>query len=75
MPDKKISELNQNPNISGTEEMPTERGGANYKNTFNSFKTWILTGLGIGVETVTGDGVGGTSTDVVMSFPRHIRGI
>lgn len=41
--DKKISELTQNPNIDGSEEIAEERGGSNYKNTFTALKDWILT--------------------------------
>ena len=67
--DKKISELTPNTSITGIEEVPTERGGSNYKNTYTDLKTWILTGLGIGVNSVTGQGVGGTPTEVIMTFP------
>lgn len=67
--DQKISELTPNTSITGSEEVPTERGGSNYKNTYTDLKTWILTGLGIGVNSVSGNGVGGTPTDVIMTFP------
>jgi len=67
---KKISELTQNPSINGTEETATERGGANYKNTWNDLKTWVLDGLNIGVQTVTGDGVNNTDpSNPVLAFP------
>ena len=68
--DKKISELDVNPSITGTEEVPTERNSSNYKNTYTSLKTWILSGLNIGVETVNGDGVNNADPlNPVLSFP------
>lgn len=44
----------------------------------NGFNDWVTlpyesTGGGGSVESVTGDGVGGTSTDVVMTFPTPIE--
>jgi lysophospholipase L1-like esterase len=50
--DQKISQLTENPSITGTEEIPTERGGSNYKNTFNSLKTFFgISGTNTGDET------------------------
>ena len=43
--DKKISDLLLNPSITGTEELPSERGGSNYKSTFTQLKDWILASL------------------------------
>lgn len=70
MADQKISDLTQNPSITGLEELPSERDGANFKQTIDEVKTFILADVpASGVATVTGDGVGGTATDVVMAFP------
>ncbi len=41
MADKKISDLLQNPSLTGTEELATERGGSNYKNTYEQLKVWL----------------------------------
>jgi len=43
--DKKISGLDQNPSLDGTEEKPVEKAGANYKQTLSDEKTFILDGL------------------------------
>ena len=79
MADKKISELNQNPSITGSEEIAEERGGSNYKNTFTQLKDWVLTFITtafiqgvrpiktINLESIEGTGnitiEGGTLTD------------
>jgi len=69
--DKKISGLDLNPSIDGTEEVPTERGGSNYKNTYTALKTWILSGVSGFVESVTGDGVDNTDPlNPVLTFPK-----
>jgi hypothetical protein len=50
MADKKISDLTQNPTITGEEEMALEKSGANFKSTFEEFKTW----LGVGDSNIEG---------------------
>ena len=69
--DKKISQLNQNPNINGSEEIAEERGGSNYKNTLQDLKDWVLEGIAPnGVESVTGQGVDNSDPqNPVLSFP------
>tara|TARA_R110002012_G_scaffold266795_1_gene450406 strand:- start:509 stop:1120 length:612 start_codon:yes stop_codon:yes gene_type:complete len=68
--DKKISDLNLNPSIDGTEEVPTEKGGSNFKNTYTGLKNWILSSISGFVETITGDGVNNTDPfNPVMSYP------
>ena len=68
--DKKISELDVNPSITGAEEVPTERNSSNYKNTYDSLKTWVLDGFTSGIETVNGDGVNNTDPlNPVLSYP------
>jgi|TARA_R110002153_G_scaffold87692_1_gene216585 hypothetical protein len=59
-PDKKISELPSNFNINGTEQIPTERGGSNYKNNYNQLKAW----LGVGDKNIDG----GTPTSIFTEF-------
>lgn len=39
--DKKISDLTPNPSIDGTEEVPTEKGGVNLKNTYIGVRDWM----------------------------------
>jgi hypothetical protein len=41
--DKKISELQENLPIDGSENLVVEKGGNNFKNTFTQLKDWILT--------------------------------
>jgi hypothetical protein len=41
--DKKISELQENPSISGAENVVIEKSGANFKETFLKLKDWVLT--------------------------------
>ena len=70
MADQKISELPLNSSINGTENVATERGGSNYKSSLQDIKDFVLEYVpSSGVQTVRGDGVGGTSEDVVLSFP------
>lgn len=42
MADLKISGLITNPGIDGTEEVPTSRGGSNFKNTYANLSAWML---------------------------------
>ena len=94
MADQRISELTNNPNITGTEEKAVERGGANYKQTLNAEKAFILSDLNgtdipllpgttnptvaesiadleddldTKVQSITGDGVGGTVINPTIS--------
>jgi hypothetical protein len=57
--DKKISELTENPSINGSEEIATERGGSNYKNTYEDLKTWI----GVGDNNIEG----GNSSSIYLT--------
>lgn len=41
--DKKISELQENPLIDGSENVVIEKGGSNFKESFTNLKDWILT--------------------------------
>lgn len=43
---EKISLLDTNPGIDGTEEMPSAKGGSNFKNTFNALLTWLAGATG-----------------------------
>lgn len=47
--DKKISDLTLNPSIDGSEDIPTEKGGSNFKNTYTGLKTWLQGVLNFGV--------------------------
>lgn len=52
MANKKISELDPNVSIDGTEEVPLEKAGANFKETFANLKAYIATfanGSNVGV--------------------------
>jgi hypothetical protein len=61
MADLKISELTQNPSITGAEEMPTERGGSNYKNTLTALKVWLQSVL---TFLSSGDDISNLTNDV-----------
>lgn len=68
---KKISDLDFNPSIDGTEEIPTVKGGDNFKNTYTGLKTWLQSVLSFGVETVTGDGVDNADPkNPELTFPK-----
>jgi len=70
--DKKISDLQGNPSIDGSEKVVIEKGGVNYSNTFDEVKNYVVDNIpeGDNVESVTGQGVDNTDPqNPVVSFP------
>lgn len=68
MPNKKISELTAAGALTGAELVEVVQSGTNVKTTTQDIAD-LGGGGGGSVDSVTGDGVGGTATDPVLTFP------
>ena len=78
--DKKISDLQENLPIDGTENIVNQKGTDNFKNTYTQLKDWILTFVSGGVQSVVaGSNVEVNNIDpenpIISAFPTTTAGV